>query len=260
MMREVRRREQKKAAFVGDFAAVVLLDHPSAAVKDPRDSRPVDDLVRDPGRDAARGGLHAQPGRQARHPRRRDAAHGRGHPSAAAPSARPGRLYGCEVWRDLDWLPDDEKVAFDLSAHENLQAALVAIFDSQICGGKRYDLATQGRRRAHATYAASHGTDVGDLAQLRDGPDAARHRRRGSIRWRSSPAAIDRFRADVTSRVRRFQGNGSHGHPEVLRRYASNPRMYGTTGGRGPLLKRGSRVARYFMSMKGVSRRRPMSE
>jgi hypothetical protein len=38
--------------------------------------------------------------------------------------------------------------------------ALVAVFDSQICGGKRYDLATMGRRKAHATYFASHGTDA----------------------------------------------------------------------------------------------------
>jgi hypothetical protein len=28
-----------------------------------------------------------------------------------------------------------------------------------VSGGKRYDLATAGRRLAHATYYASHGTD-----------------------------------------------------------------------------------------------------
>ena len=33
-------------------------------------------------------------------------------------------------------------------------------FNSQICGGKRYDLATMGRRRANATYFESHGVDV----------------------------------------------------------------------------------------------------
>jgi hypothetical protein len=37
--------------------------------------------------------------------------------------------------------------------------SLVGIFDSQICGGKRYDLATWGRRRANATYLASHAVD-----------------------------------------------------------------------------------------------------
>jgi hypothetical protein len=57
-------------------------------------------------------------------------------------------------------LVDEDKVAFDLTGHENLQAALLGVFDSQICGGKRYDLATLGRRRANATYFASHGVDL----------------------------------------------------------------------------------------------------
>ena len=74
--------------------------------------------------------------------------------------ARPKALYGGEVWRDLDWLADEQKKVFDISAHENLGAALVGVFDSQVCGGKRYDLATLGRRRAHATYFASHATDT----------------------------------------------------------------------------------------------------
>jgi hypothetical protein len=79
---------------------------------------------------------------------------------ALAPEERPRHLYGCEVWRDLDWMVDEDKVAFDCSAHENLQAALLGVFDSQVSGGKRYDLASMGRRRANATYYASHGTDI----------------------------------------------------------------------------------------------------
>jgi hypothetical protein len=55
---------------------------------------------------------------------------------------------------------DGDKITFDVSAHENLQAALLGVFDSQISGGKRYDLASMGRRRANATYFASHGTDI----------------------------------------------------------------------------------------------------
>jgi hypothetical protein len=74
--------------------------------------------------------------------------------------AKPGKVLGCEVWRDLDWMVDTDKVPMDVSAHENLAAALLGVFDSQICGGKRYDLATMGRRRAHATYFESHGVDV----------------------------------------------------------------------------------------------------
>jgi len=46
-----------------------------------------------------------------------------------------------------------------VEAHENLAMSLVGVFDSQVCGGKRYDLATMGRRRANATYLASHGVD-----------------------------------------------------------------------------------------------------
>jgi hypothetical protein len=74
-------------------------------------------------------------------------------------SEKPKKLYGCEVWRDLDWMNDEEKVVFDTSAHENLQLALLGVYDSQISGGKRYDLATMGRRRANATYFASHAVD-----------------------------------------------------------------------------------------------------
>ncbi|MGA2078717.1 MAG: PIG-L family deacetylase, partial [Terriglobia bacterium] len=54
---------------------------------------------------------------------------------------------------------DDDKVIFDVDGHENLATSLVGLFDSQVAGGKRYDLATMGRRRANATYLASHGVD-----------------------------------------------------------------------------------------------------
>ena len=100
---------------------------------------------------------------------------------------RPERVHGCEVWRDLDWMPDAEKVAHDLSGHEHLAAALNGIFDSQIAGGKRYDLATLGRRRANATFFESHATDERRCARLRHGSHAAdpgRHARHGGLRRR----------------------------------------------------------------------------
>jgi hypothetical protein len=76
-----------------------------------------------------------------------------------AQEERPARLLGCEVWRGLDWMDDADKVLLDVSGHENLQSALLGVFDSQIAGGKRYDLATLGRRRANATYFESHAVD-----------------------------------------------------------------------------------------------------
>ena len=72
---------------------------------------------------------------------------------------RPKAVYGCELWRGLDWMPDNEKVAHNVSAHENLATALNGVFDSQIAGGKRYDIATLGRRRANATFFESHAVD-----------------------------------------------------------------------------------------------------
>jgi len=158
-MRAIRREEQKKAALVGEYGAQVLLDYSSSAVKDGANEAPVEDLMAV--LRAARPEVVYTHNLADKHETHVGAALRviealRGLPAAE----RPGRLYGCEVWRSLDWMVDADKVAFDVSAHENLQAALLGVFDSQICGGKRYDLATMGRRRANATYYATHGVDV----------------------------------------------------------------------------------------------------
>ncbi|MDD4622603.1 MAG: PIG-L family deacetylase, partial [Kiritimatiellae bacterium] len=76
---------------------------------------------------------------------------------------RPDRIYGCEIWRDLDWLPDSRKVVLDVSDRANISASLSGVFDSQISGGKRYDDAVMGRRRAHATFFESHAVDAATL-------------------------------------------------------------------------------------------------
>lgn len=158
-MRSVRNAEQKKAAVVGEFSAVALLDFPSAAVKDPT-RREVTADIRGV-LEAARPRIlytHNLTDKHETHVavalRTIEAAR------SLSEESRPREVYGCEVWRDLDWLGDADKVAFDVGAHESLAAALVGVFDSQIAGGKRYDLATSGRRRAHATYHASHDTDA----------------------------------------------------------------------------------------------------
>lgn len=160
-MQHIRLQEQRTAAQIGQYAAILQLDYPSSAIaiKDSKNTQPEEDLI---------SILKAtRPHVVYTHnPADKHATHVgvltfvikaiRALPQAE----RPRILYGCEVWRDLDWLPDDRKVVLDVSAHENLAAALVGVFDSQIAGGKRYDLATFGRRRANATYLASHATDV----------------------------------------------------------------------------------------------------
>ncbi len=158
-MRRVRFKEQKKAAIIGEYAAQVILDYPSKAVKDGANRQPVEDIT------MLLKAAHPQYVYTHNLADKHDTHVGVALKVIAAirslsENERPQKLYGCEVWRDLDWMVDSDKVPFDLTAHENLQAALLGVYNSQICGGKRYDLATMGRRRANATYFESHGVDV----------------------------------------------------------------------------------------------------
>ncbi len=158
-MCRVRIREQKKAAMLGDYAAQALLDYPSSAVKSAANTDPVDDL--EALLLAARPQVVYTHNLADKHTTHIGVAVKVIAALRRLPAeARPQHVYGCEVWRDLDWMVDSDKVAFNVSQQESLQMALVGVFDSQITGGKRYDLATMGRRRAHATYHESHASDI----------------------------------------------------------------------------------------------------
>jgi hypothetical protein len=136
---------------------------------------------------------------------------------------RPAKVIGCEVWRDLDWLPDGEKVLMDVSGRDNLAAALNGVFDSQIAGGKRYDLATLGRRRANATFFASHATDA--ATQLVFGIDLTPLVADESLDIADYVCGlIDQFKADVrrkTRRQTRANPDGNH-HPTHCREDATD--------------------------------------
>ena len=163
-MRAARAREQRAAAAVGEYAFAAQLGHPSAHAKRPGARAPLtEDLTIL---------LEATRPRilYTHNPFDKHATHVgvliallealRSLPA----EARPERLLGCEVWRGLDWLPDADKVVLDVSDRPNLAAALHGVFDSQIAGGKRYDLAVLGRHRANATFLQSHATDACDSA------------------------------------------------------------------------------------------------
>jgi LmbE family N-acetylglucosaminyl deacetylase len=157
-MKRVRVVEQRKAAFVGDYACQIQLGFSSAEVKNVQDTGLVEDLTRI--LRAARPEfvyLHNLADRHDTHVAvaLRAIAALRG----LAGEYTPKKVYGCEVWRALDWLQDEDRLALPVSARPNIAAALVGVFDSQVSGGKRYDLGTAGRRLANATYLASHGTD-----------------------------------------------------------------------------------------------------
>ncbi len=161
-MRAIRRIEQKKAAFVGEFAAAVFLDFSSSEIRDPNNPEPVEDLKNVIL--ATRPDVMYVHNLADKHPTHIGTAMNAIRAIRAIPrEQRPGKLYGCEVWRDLDWMLDEDKVVFRLDKHESIQSALVGVFDSQVVGGKRYDLATMGRRRAHATYHESHSVDQSQL-------------------------------------------------------------------------------------------------
>ena len=155
----VRHLEQNNAAVVGQYSAMVQLDYPSSTVKSPTDLSLQNDLEEI---------LTATKPRvvYTHNPADKHDAHigvviATLHAIRALPfQARPKRVIGCEIWRNLDWLSDADKVLMDVSGYDNLAASLNGVYDSQIRGGKRYDLATLGRRAANATFFASHATDI----------------------------------------------------------------------------------------------------
>jgi LmbE family N-acetylglucosaminyl deacetylase len=200
-MRLVRFKEQRKAAIVGEYAAQVLLDYPSKMVKDGQNQLPAEDLAtlfR-----AARPQFVYTHNLADKHDTHVGVALKVIAALRSLPVAnRPEKVYGCEVWRDLDWMVDSDKVPFNLSEHESLQAALLGVFDSQITGGKRYDLASMGRRRAHATYFESHGVDQSSgLTYAMDLTPLIVHTDLEIIPFVQE--VIQRFAQDVTARLKR---------------------------------------------------------
>lgn len=91
---------------------------------------------------------------------------------------------------------------------------LSAVFDSQIAGGKRYDLAAEGRRLANATFSASHACDTYsalnyamDLTPLMDKTiDIADY----------VASYIDRFKAQVKRTIKRITVGGSYRNVSIV--------------------------------------------
>ncbi len=201
-MKNVRAAEQLNAARLGGYAAQVLLAFTSAEIKDKTNAAVVDDIEKLL--------LAASPKTVYTHnlADKHDT-----HVAVALrviealrripPEKRCEKLYGMEVWRGLDWLSDEDKALFNTSAHPNLAAALLGVFDSQITGGKRYDSAALGRRLANATFFESHATDEAeslsfalDLTALIDDPQLSP--------LEFATGHIERFKNDVAARVGRF--------------------------------------------------------
>lgn len=200
-MVRARNDEQKRAADIGAYGAQVMLGIPSDILKDRTDARSVDDI------ETVLRATSPQVVYTHNLMDKHDA-----HIAVALRviealrrmpgDSRPEKLYGCEVWRDLDWLLDEDKVVFECSEHEDMQLQLLEAFESQVAGGKRYDLAAMGRRRANATYLDPHqvdqvtgavfGVDMTPLIQ-NDAMDIMEF----------ATALTAKFQADVASRLKR---------------------------------------------------------
>lgn len=201
-MQEVRRLEQRKAAEIGRYAIQIQLAVPSSDVKRPGVAGVASDLAMIfEGCQPEVVYLHQPADKHDTHigvlARCLEAIR------ALPLERRPSQVLGCEVWRDLDWMVDSHKIALDSGRRPELAMELLRVFDSQISGGKRYDLATLGRRSANATYHTAHASDQTqgitwaiDLSPLVTAPtlDLAGF----------TQAYIERFRVDVVERIQRM--------------------------------------------------------
>ena len=202
-MKSVRITEQKKAAAVGEYSFQMLLGHPSGEVKDPKNAAIAEELA-EIIRSAKPKYLYTHNLADKHDTHVATALKVIAALRMLSPAERPEKVYGCEVWRDLDWMCDEEKVFMDCGPHPNLMRCLSAVFDSQIVGGKRYDLAAEGRRLANATFSASHACDTYsalnyamDLTPLMD-------KNIGICEYITG--YIERFKKEVNDRIHAFGG------------------------------------------------------
>ena len=202
-MQDVRKLEQRKAAFVGEYSVMVQLGYPSEEVKHTRRADVSSDILsirkmtqpqfvylHNP---ADRHDTHVATFLRCLEALRQ-----------LPKEARPQKVYGCEVWRKLDWLLTDDKVMLWVDQFPHLISALIAVFDSQISGGKRYDLAEEGLRRANATYFDSHTTDnTNSLTFAMDLTPLIQDDKLDPQEF--ALGFVDRLKEDVRTRIKKFQ-------------------------------------------------------
>ncbi len=159
MMKTVRIKEQQEASEIGKYHSLYLLNYPSKDIKDKNNKDIVEEykaIIKE-----LRPEVIYTHSVLDKHPT---------HLGVAVKvieaireldkEYQPKVLYGCEVWRGLDWISDERKIGFDLSKNVKLQKKILDVFKSQIAGGKEYTKASIGRRYANATYFQSHSVDT----------------------------------------------------------------------------------------------------
>lgn len=160
-MKQVRIKEQFDASVIGNYSAQICLGYPSTHLYSTSKDQIISDIMEII--------LKAQPKIIYTH---NLADKHKTHVASALlvleaikrlpKDKQPQKVYGLEVWRGLDWLPDTQKVCFDTSKYPNIAKDIIRVYDSQINGGKKYDSAALGRRIANATFFESHNVDTSD--------------------------------------------------------------------------------------------------
>jgi len=160
-MKEIRIKEQKTASIIGKYSAQFQLAYPSSEVKDNDNASLIEEIKN----------IIEKCNPEVIYTHNLADKHDT-HVAVAIrviqairlldEDKRPRKVYSLEVWRGLDWLNDEDKSVFDTSGHPNVASALLGVYDSQIAGGKRYDLAAIGRRSSNATFFGSHSVDSSD--------------------------------------------------------------------------------------------------
>lgn len=209
-MRELRIEEQKEAARLGQYSGLALLNYESGEVKDVtftdidtdlvhliKEIRPEEIYLHNP---FDRHDTHIAVCLRSIAALRA---------VVAETGWMPERVYGCEHWRGLDWLVHSDRVALPVNDPEHITDQLLTVYQSQMVGIRRFDQAVRGRRIVNATYqegyARGNESEVAyavDLLPLVEDPtirvaDYVRH-------------TVDRFRADIVSRLDRFSPSTSN--------------------------------------------------
>ncbi len=165
---EIRQQEQKKAADIGKYNALLMLQYESAELKSssPASQRPwIQDIQ-------SLLSLCQPQTIYSHNPFDK-------HPTHLAvimpllqflqslpPAQKPTHFYGCEVWRGLDWVLEEDRTSLSLHGTDSLSEKLNHLFVSQIDAGKNYAEAIRGRRIANATFTNPHSTDPAPQLEL----------------------------------------------------------------------------------------------
>ena len=194
-------REQEAAAVIGQYSFIAQLGFGSTAVRDAQQSAVRDDLRRI--LEATRPEVVYLHNLADKHDTHVGCALRCLEAIRQLPKAdRPKQVYGCEVWRDLDWLVDTEKTPMPISDRPELARALNEVFATQITGGKRYDLAVLGRRTANATFSNAHSTDQESAMQwAMDLTPLVQDDSLDPLEY--AVGFIDRLKEDVAARIRK---------------------------------------------------------